>query len=394
MKVKTRGVKAEPMLEERGVMMLGELRRREEAGWIDLPLMTTEELEEIERLAKKIRAQSEAVVCVGVGGSYLGHFAVGKALGKKEKEMIYSGKDLDEGELIESLAKVRDKDFSVIVMSKSGETLEVMVALQFWREKVRERYGEEGVKERIFIVTGTEQNTLTRELSFIEKLLIPKGVGGRYSVLSAMGLLPLAVAGVDIRELVEGAREEREKILEDGEMTVMKYVAARQVLYSEGWKVEVMASFCPRMEGMIEWWKQLFGESEGKEEKGVFPAGMIFTRDLHSLGQYLQDGDRVAFETFLKVREEGEMTIPKGEYGGLTLAELNRRAEEATIRAHERNLPIIEIELGRLEERNIGAAIYFFEIAAAVSAGMMGVDPFNQPGVEQYKAEIKKEGTR
>lgn len=354
--------------------ILVEIKEDAMSGWVDLPLkISTEEIKKIRETAEKIQKESEVLVCVGIGGSYLGHRAIIEALDPKTKmEIVYAGNSLSERELNKALKKVGKKDFSVIVISKSGTTLEPARAFEVFKNKLAERYGVVGAIKRIYAITDANKGTLYEEAKRdnYTRFVIPDNVGGRYSVLSNVGLLPMAVMGIDIDALLTGAAE----IAEDTK-TAAKYAFMRQLLYSKGYDTEVFASFEPATMYFNEWIKQLFGESEGKNKQGIFPASVVYSTDLHSLGQFMQDGRRDLFETIINYPTD----------------ELNAKIVEAVKTAHTAGrIPVLQLDVPSYDEKGFGQLIYFFEMACAISAKLAGVNPFDQPGVEEYKNELKK----
>lgn len=394
-------------------------RAKDFGGFIDLPVDDRRaELAKILQLAKQIRAQAEVLVCIGIGGSYLGHKALIEALGgaKGKLRLLYAGNNLSSEALAKILKALEGRDFALNVISKSGTTTEPAVAFRILKQLLIQRYGEEEAKKRIYATTDAHKGALYEEAvqKQYHRLVIPDNIGGRYSVLTAVGLLPMAAVGIDIEAVLSGARHEREDLLgvnSNGQSFVgmsakaalaggaaADYAALRQSLYATGSKIEVLASFEPRLASFAAWRKQLFGESEGKDGKGIYPSSVTNTTDLHAMGQYLQQGERHLMESFLSVKEPVGPTIrvPKMDsvdglayLEGKSLAEINRVAEEATMQAHfEGGLPIMKITITRLDEENLGALVYFFELACAMSGQMSGVDPFNQPGVEAYKTEM------
>ena len=341
---------------------------------MDLPLkISTEEIKKINETAEKIQNESEVLVCVGIGGSYLGHRAIIEALRPKSKlEIVYAGNSLSQRELDFALKKVVDKDFSVIVISKSGTTLEPAQAFEAFKKKLAERYGVVGAIKRIYAITDAHSGTLYEEAKRdnYTRFVIPRNVGGRYSVLTAVGLLPMAAAGVDIDSLLTGAAT----IAEDPK-TAAKYAFIRKMLYDKGFDTEVFASFEPATFYFNEWIKQLFGESEGKNKRGIFPASVVYSTDLHSLGQFMQDGRRDLFETIINYPTD----------------DLNAKIVEAVSKAHTAGrIPVLKLDVPSYDEKGFGELIYFFEIACAIYCKLVGVNPFDQPGVEAYKEELKK----
>ena len=377
-------------------------------GWLTLPEdYDKEEFSRIKSAAQKIRAHSDAFVVVGIGGSYLGARAVIEACisanynilpGTKPK-IFFIGNSFSSNTLVETLDLLKDLDFSVNIISKSGTTTEPAIAFRFLRNLLNEKYGEEGAKDRIFVTTDRSKGKLKEmaDKKGYEEFVVPDNVGGRYSVLTAVGLLPIAVAGVDIDALMTGARDAMHAYDNPDVLTndVCRYAGMRNLLYRSGKKIESSTCFEPDYAMMNEWFKQLFGESEGKQHKGIFPTSTICSTDLHSLGQYIQDGERSIFETVVFFREPmRDLTVGFDESNvdglnylvGKTVSHINRRAQQATVIAHEDgDVPNIIIELPRRDAYNIGWLIYFFEKACAVSGYMLGVNPFDQPGVEDYK---------
>ncbi len=378
-------------------------------GWIDLPVdYDKEEFDRIKKAAEKMRSNSDVLVAIGIGGSYLGAKAVQEALvnsfEKSKPEVIFTGNHLSAIEIMELKEYLKDKDFSINVISKSGTTTEPAIAFRIFKKLLEEKYSEEEVKDRIFATTDKEKGALKTlaDESGYETFVVPDDVGGRFSVLTAVGLLPLAVSGVDIDKLMLGASDYREIALnkEFAENDVLKYVAARNYFYRNGKDIEILVGYEPKLAYFNEWWKQLFGESEGKNNKAVFPASVIFTTDLHSLGQIIQEGQRNIFETVIKVNNpKYDITIEKEEnnldglnyLAGKTVDEVNKVALEATVGAHvSGDVPNIILEIDKLDEYNLGKLIYFFEYAIGVSGYVLGVNPFNQPGVEEYKKRMFK----
>ena len=368
-----------------------DIRNDKRGEWARLPVETDEEeISRIEKIAAEVQEKAEYRVCIGVGGSYLGHRAVIEALKhrpetERKTQVLYAGNSLDPEELSDVLEKIEGRDFMIDVISKSGGTLGPSVAFKILKRKLFEKYGEEEGRRRIIATTDPNFGMLHDEAvanNYI-RLAIPSGVGGRFSVLSPVGLLPMAVAEVNIRALMEGAKHEHDVFLEDTDNgSVLKYAFLRDYLRRQGYDVEVLATFVRRLHYFQEWWKQLFGESEGKKRQGIFPAAVSYTTDLHSMGQYMQEGRRNIFETVIEVA---------GDYKEETLAWMNKMAEEATVAAHrEGGIPVFEIEIDDLTEKTLGELIWFFEAACAISAKLAGVDPFDQPGVEKYKENLNE----
>ena len=360
--------------------ILAEIRNDEMGGFLELPnKIDAEELIKIKAAAAKINAEAEYLVCIGIGGSYLGHRAIIEALSPESKtKVVYAGNSLSQRELEKVLEEVGDHDFAINVISKSGTTLEPAIAFEAFKKKLVEKYGEKAAAERIYATTDANKGTLHDEA--VEKgytrFVVPDNVGGRYSVLTAVGLLPLAVAGVNIDELLEGARELAQIDEENlSEHPAIKYAWMRFKLGKKDYDTEVFASFEPATMYFNEWLKQLFGESEGKNKQGIFPASVIYSTDLHSMGQFMQDGRRNLFETVVDYPTD----------------ELNEKVVKAVQTAHLLGqIPVLFIKVPSYDERGFGELIYFFELACAVSAKLFGVNPFDQPGVEAYKSELKK----
>lgn len=383
-------------------------------GWVSLPSAVAAQrgLHEIIAAADRLRVVADAVVVIGIGGSYLGTRAVAEALGnpfmylqrrRPTPYMVYAGQNLSEDYMYDMLEALQEHSVGVIVISKSGTTTEPAIAFRILRREMERRYGKEGARERIIAVTDSSRGAL-KELAQKEgytRFVIPDDVGGRYSVLTPVGLLPLAAAGVDISALMEGAREMEAATAPDvpfDRNPAAQYAAARNALYGKGYKVEILGSYEPSLQYIGEWWKQLFGESEGKGGKGIFPASVTFTADLHSMGQYIQQGERMLFETILSVEEplhEVRIGIEKGDADGLNflvgkrLSEVNRMAEDGVALAHyDGGVPNLRVSIPRRDAYNMGGLIYFFEKACGISGYMLGVNPFDQPGVEAYKRNM------
>ncbi|MCD7828598.1 MAG: glucose-6-phosphate isomerase [Clostridiales bacterium] len=380
-------------------------------GWMELPKnYDKEEFGRIKAAAAKIRKNSDVLVVIGIGGSYLGaraaiEFCKSKnynVLVKDAPKIFFLGNSLSPTEISEVLEVCKNCDFSVNVISKSGTTTEPAIAFRIFKELLIEKYGTEGAAERIFATTDRIKGTL-KEMSDkegYETFVVPDNVGGRYSVLTAVGLLPIAVAGIDIDSIMKGAYDamveyENDDVMEN---VCCKYAALRNILLRKGKNVEMMVSYEPDFTMMNEWFKQLFGESEGKDNKGIFPSSAIYSTDLHSLGQYVQEGQRLFFETIVVFDEpKCDVTIdsdPVNSDGlnflaGKNMSYVNRKAMEGTILAHtDGGVPNIVLELEKMDEYNLGYLIYFFEKSCAVSGYMLGVNPFNQPGVESYKKNM------
>lgn len=383
-------------------------------GWLHLPTnYDKEEFERIKVAAKKIQENSDVFIVIGIGGSYLGARAVIESLShtfsnlqskdkRKTPQILYVGNNLSPNYLTDLLDIISDKDISLNVISKSGTTTEPAIAFRVLKEYVEQKYGEKEAKNRIFVTTDKNKGALknlANKMNY-ETFVVPDNVGGRYSVLTAVGLLPIAVAGINIDELMEGARFAEEKYTDESLKynECYRYAVIRNLLYRTGKTIEILANYEPKMHYIVEWWKQLYGESEGKEGKGIFPTGMDFTTDLHSLGQYVQEGKRNLMETVLEVVEpKNDITIKLDEdnvdglnfLAGKTLDYVNKKAMEGTIEAHVTGeVPNIKISLEKLDAKTLGHLIYFFEKACAISGMILGVNPFNQPGVEEYKKNM------
>ena len=385
-------------------------------GWLELPEnYNKEEFERIKKAAKKIKESSDILLVIGIGGSYLGARAVIEALSsnfsymqteeqRKAPQILYAGNNLSPNYINELIEILSDKDFSINVISKSGTTTEPAIAFRIFREILENKYGIDEARSRIYVTTDEKRGALKTlsDNEGYEKFVIPDNVGGRYSVLTAVGLLPIAAAGIDIDKLMDGARAAQEKY-NDSDVKYndcYQYAAVRNILYKQDKTMEIFANYEPKMHYFTEWLKQLFGESEGKENKGIFPAGVDLTTDLHSLGQYIQEGIRNMFETVLYYRNSNSnITINSDDdnldglnyLAGKDLDYVNKKAMEGTIKAHVTGgVPNIEISIEKLDEENIGALIYFFELACGMSGNILGVNPFNQPGVEEYKKNMFK----
>lgn len=378
-------------------------------GWIDLPVdYDKDEYERIKKAGKKIQENSDVLVAIGIGGSYLGAQAVYSALTnsfeKSDTELIFTGNHLSSTEFYELKEYLKDKDFSINVISKSGTTTEPAVAFRLFKEILEEKYSKEEAKERIFATTDREKGALKTlaDKEGYECFVIPDNVGGRYSVLTACGLLPLAACGINIDDLMQGARDMREETLNTdfADNAVLQYVASRNALYRQGKDIEILVTYDPKLYYFTEWFIQLAGESEGKDGKGIYPSSVIFTTDLHSRGQIIQEGQRNIFETVIKIdtpkydmeiKEDAENLDNLNYLVGKTVHEVNQVALEATVDAHtEGDVPNIVLTMDRLDEYNLGKLIYFFEYAIGASGYVLGVNPFNQPGVELYKSNMFK----
>ena len=392
------------------------MNKSEFAGWLTLPTnYNKKEFERIKKAAKKIRNDSEVLVVIGIGGSYLGARAVIESLTntfyniipdkqRKAPQIFFAGNNMSPNYLNDLLECIGKKELSINVISKSGTTTEPGIAFRIFREFMESKYGIDEARRRIYVTTDKSKGAL-KKLSNEEEyqtFVIPNNIGGRYSVLTAVGLLPIAVAGIDIEKLMEGARNGQEKYNEPDLKynDCYKYATARNILYKHNKTTEILVNYEPKMLYFTEWWKQLYGESEGKEGKGIFPAGVTFTTDLHSLGQYIQDGKRNIFETVIDIEKQDkdiELKADEDDLDGLnylegkTLSYVNHKALEATVEAHKNGkVPNIIINMDKLDEENLGELIYFFELACAMSGMLLEVNPFNQPGVEEYKNNMFK----
>ncbi len=377
-------------------------------GWVDLPVnYDKEEFARIKKAADKICKTCDILVVIGIGGSYLGARAaiefvkspLYNNLKKDTPDIYFTGNNISSSALAELLAICEGKDICVNVISKSGTTTEPAVAFRIFRDLLVSKYGEEGAKERIFATTDKARGTLKKfsDEKGYETFVVPDDVGGRYSVLTAVGLLPIACAGIDIDAMMKGAANARELYMNKAfeENDCLKYAALRNILYRKGLTTEILVSYEPSMLMMNEWWKQLYGESEGKDQKGLYPSSVIFSTDLHSLGQYIQDGRRNLFETVIDIKTSNdEVIIPNDPanvdglnfLSGKDLHFVNQTAMKATLLAHvDGGVPNMVIELGDRGAEVFGELVFFFEYACAVSGYILGVNPFNQPGVEAYK---------
>ena len=385
-------------------------------GWLELPTnYDKKEFSRIKKAAKKIKKESDILVVIGIGGSYLGARAVIESLTssfnnmltekqRKYPQILYVGNNLSPNYINELIEYIGDKDFSVNVISKSGTTTEPAIAFRIFREILENKYGIDEARSRIYVTTDKERGALKTlaDNEGYEKFVIPDNVGGRYSVLTAVGLLPIATAGIDIEKLMQGAQNAQERY-DDPNLKYnecYKYAVTRNILYKLYKNTEILVNYEPKMHYFTEWWKQLYGESEGKDQKGIFPAGVDFTTDLHSMGQYIQEGRRNLFETVISIENpKSDITINNDEdnldglnyLSGKTLDYVNKKAMEGTVKAHvSGDVPNIMINIENLDEENIGELIYFFEKACAMSGMILGVNPFNQPGVEEYKKNMFK----
>ena len=380
-------------------------------GWLTLPDDIKGQLDRIEKAAEQLRSVSDTTVVIGIGGSYLGARAVIEAIShsfspylkKKKHEVIFAGQNICEDYLSELIELLDERNYSIVVISKSGTTTEPAIAFRVLKKHLESKIGKQKAAERIIAITDEKRGAL-RSLANsngYETFIIPDNVGGRYSVLTPVGLLPIALCGIDIRSMVSGAREMELATKNNHDVTtnpVLLYAAARNLLLQGGKAIEIMVGFTPKLHFMSEWWKQLYGESEGKDGKGIYPASVDLTTDLHSLGQYIQDGQRILFETIISAKSPSRnLTIPMEKddsdqlnyIAGKRLSEVNKNAENGTILAHnDGNVPVIKIEVPVIDAYYIGQMIYFFELACGVSGYILDVNPFDQPGVEAYKKNM------
>jgi len=383
-------------------------------GWVELPVnYDRKELSRIKEAAEKIRQNSEVVIVAGIGGSYLGAKAAIDILShsfsnilpaekRKAPHILFAGNNLSSTYLCDLLDVIQDKDLSVIVISKSGTTTETSIAFRVLREHMENKYGKAKAAERIYAVTDKDKGALKKlaDEEGYTTFVLPADIGGRYSVLTPVGLLPIAVSGADIDMIMEGAAKAYQ-VYSNSNVEIndcYKYAAARNALYRKNKTIEILAGYEPSLHYFIEWWKQLYGESEGKDQKGIFPAGVDLTTDLHSMGQYIQDGLRNIFETVLNVQNpRRNMTIKEDKdnidglnfLAGMDLDTVNKKAMEGTILAHtDGGVPNLVVSIERLDEKCFGSMVYFFEKACGISGYLMGLNPFNQPGVEAYKKNM------
>lgn len=383
-------------------------------GWIDLPVdYDKEEFARIQKAAEKIQSDSDVLLVIGIGGSYLGARAAIEFLRhsfyniiskeeRKTPEIYFVGNSISSTYIKDLIDVVGDRDFSINMISKSGTTTEPAIAFRVFKEILEKKYGKEGAAKRIYATTdkarGALKNLATEE--GYESFVVPDDVGGRFSVLTAVGLLPIAVSGADITKLMEGAAAGRKAALENdfADNDALQYAAIRNILLRKGKEVEVLANYEPSLHYVSEWWKQLYGESEGKDQKGIFPAAVDLTTDLHSMGQFIQDGSRIMFETVMEVEKSREEIIINEEpvdldglnyLAGKNVDFVNKSAMNGTILAHtDGNVPNLKVVIPEQNEYYLGQLFYFFEFACGVSGYLLGVNPFNQPGVESYKRNM------
>lgn len=386
----------------------------EYTGWLDLPLnYDQEEYSRILKAAEKIRRDSEVLLVIGIGGSYLGARAAIEFLGhsfynnvskdiRKSPEIYFCGNNMSSNYISHLMDAIGDRDFSINVISKSGTTTEPAIAFRIFKKLIYDRYGRDEAAKRIYATTDKAVGALKKlaDEEGYESFVVPDDIGGRYSVLTAVGLLPIAVSGVDTGKLIEGAATMREYCLNNKyeENDSLRYAAARNILLRKGKSIEILTNYEPCLHFLLEWWKQLFGESEGKDQKGIYPASVEFTTDLHSMGQFIQDGQRTLFETVINIeKSDSEIFIEEEEtdldglnyLAGKTVDFVNKNAMKGTILAHtDGNVPNLFVNIPERNVFYLGQLFYFFEFACGVSGYMLGVNPFDQPGVESYKKNM------
>ena len=383
-------------------------------GWVDLPKnYDKEEYERIKKAAQKIKSNSKALIVIGIGGSYLGarmaiemlhhnFFNINEKARNGGVQIFYAGNNISSAYLSDLVETVKDIDFSINIISKSGTTTEPAIAFRIFRKLLIEKYGVDGARERIYATTDKEKGALKNlaDKEGYETFVVPDDVGGRYSVLTAVGLLPIAASGADIDAIMQGAKDAMEEYSSKDvtKNDCYKYAAARNVLYQKGKTTEIMVNYEPQVHYFAEWWKQLFGESEGKENKGIFPAAVDFSSDLHSMGQYIQEGQRIIFETVLffnnpvkdiVIEEDADNVDGLNFLSGKTISYVNKKAYEGTLLAHtDGSVPNLVLNIEKMDEYALGNLIYFFEKACGISGYILGVNPFDQPGVEAYKKNM------
>ncbi|NLP34091.1 MAG: glucose-6-phosphate isomerase [Clostridiales bacterium] len=383
-------------------------------GWIDLPVnYDKEEFARIQKAAAKIQKDSEILVVIGIGGSYLGARAAIEFLRhsfynsvsneiRKTPEIYYCGNNISSSYMKDLLDVIGDRDFSVNIISKSGTTTEPAIAFRILKKKLIEKYGKEEAAKRIYATTDKAKGALKNlaNAEGYETFVVPDDIGGRYSVLTAVGLLPIAVSGADILKLMEGAASMREHCLNSAyeENDAMMYAAVRNILHRKGKSIEILVNYEPSLHYVSEWWKQLYGESEGKDQKGIYPASVDFTTDLHSMGQFVQDGSRIMFETVINLEKSADEIILEKEeedldglnyLAGQTMDFVNKSAMKGTLLAHtDGDVPNLLVNIPEKNEFFLGELFYFFEFACGVSGYLLGVNPFDQPGVESYKRNM------
>lgn len=382
-------------------------------GWVNLPSATSEGLlNAIKQSARRITGLADVIICIGIGGSYLGGKAVSEALNgsfpllhrKRNKPiLLFAGQNISEDYTYELLEAVKEYSIAAIVISKSGTTTEPAIAFRIIKREIEQRYGKQAAAQRIVAITDEKHGALKAmaDKEGYETFIIPDDVGGRYSVLTPVGLLPLAAAGIDIDRLIAGARDMEQATSDQvpfDRNPAAIYAAVRNELYRRGKKIEILASYEPKLQYIAEWWKQLYGESEGKDGKGLFPASVTLTADLHSMGQYIQQGERIMFETVISVAEPDHCVTIESDaenldglnyLAGKRISQVNRMAELGVQLAHvDGGVPNIRIEIPRIDEYYIGALLYFFERSCGISGYLLGINPFDQPGVEAYKKNM------
>lgn len=382
-------------------------------GWLDLPdTIDQDEYQRIKQTALKVQKDSDILLVIGIGGSYLGAKAAIEMLRhsfshlvenhEKKPEIIFAGHHMSAPYIRDLLDGIQNKEVSINVISKSGTTTEPAIAFRILRSFLENKYGKDEAKKRIYATTDKEKGALKKlaDMEGYETFVIPDDIGGRYSVLTAVGLLPIAVAGIDMDAIVEGARQAMNDLSKPSlfKNPAYRYAVVRNILYNKGKTIEMLASYEPQLKYVAEWWKQLFGESEGKDHKGIFPTSVNFTTDLHSMGQYIQDGKRNIFETVLHVQEtKKDITLKSDEQNldnlnyiaGESIHHINQKAYQGTLLAHtDGGVPNMIIELPALDAYTFGYMVYFFEKACAISGYILGVNPFDQPGVEAYKSNM------
>ncbi len=387
------------------------------AGWLNLPnkFMDTEEFDRIKQTAEYIKQNCDVFIVIGIGGSYLGAKAAIEALGhgfynelskdkRKTPKIYFAGNGLSGKYMTQLMEMIEGQDICINVISKSGTTTEPSISFRILKQYIEKKYGVENAKNRIYVTTDEKDGALRNlaDTMGYTSFIIPKNVGGRYSVLTPVGLLPIAVAGIDIDLLVSGANDAFKAFVDDDveDNVCYQYAALRHILYDAGKKNEILVTYEPSFSWLLEWWKQLYGESDGKENRGIFPSSALFSADLHSMGQYIQQGERHIFETVLFIDEQVEdVIIPEDEFGldgldylaGKNMNYVNEKAFEGTVMAHEEgDVPNIIIRLSKQDAYHYGALLYFFEKSCAMGGYVAGIDPFNQPGVEAYKSHMFK----
>ena len=393
------------------------IRERKGAGaemtdWVDLPVnYDKDEYERIVKCAEDIRTKCDVFIVIGIGGSYLGARAVIEFVNSQlynelpttYPKVYFCGRDISAEHMSNMLKICEGKDVCINVISKSGTTTEPAIAFRIFKELLENKYGKEGAKDRIYVTTDAKRGTLKAlsDAEGYETFVVPDGIGGRYSVMSAVGLLPIAVSGIDVAELFKGNGQARLDFTTNSDLSAndcYKYAVIRNILFKKGKEIEVLAGYEPCQQMLNEWWKQLYGESEGKNKTGIFPASVIFSTDLHSMGQFIQDGRRNLFETVLSIKDTGaECKVPFDEQNtdgmnfiaGKDLNYINQKAMQGTLLAHvDGGVPNIVLEIENKTAYATGYLIYFFELACAMSGYLLGINPFNQPGVEEYKKNM------